>query len=70
MSADELVDEMSIGSFPASDPPSTWAGISDRSGVRLQVSKGVRGRQTLRRLIRAVSRQVPRRADRTGSAHP
>ena len=25
---DELVDEMELESFPASDPPSTWAGPS------------------------------------------
>ncbi len=27
-SEDELVDEMELESFPASDPPSTWAGPS------------------------------------------
>lgn len=27
---DDLVDEMGRGSFPSSDPPSTWAG-ADRS---------------------------------------
>jgi hypothetical protein len=26
---DALVDEMSIESFPASDPPSTWAGLQN-----------------------------------------
>ena len=26
LTEDELVDEMELESFPASDPPSTWAG--------------------------------------------
>jgi hypothetical protein len=28
LTEDELVDEMELESFPASDPPSTWAGPS------------------------------------------
>ena len=29
LTEDELVDEMELESFPASDPPSTWAGPSE-----------------------------------------